>query len=169
MRRNTLKFLAVTGLMLLAGCGFQLRDQTKPLPFDGAVVEAGATSVLASHSANSALTRHWMDSVLAGRLRNYLAQQAKLAASREKADVIIRLTGESRVKSILSLSGAGKVREFRLTHTVSVSAVDSAGKELLIPTEIRLAREFSYSDEQVLAKEAEEAMLHKEMDDDAFR
>ncbi|MFA5083476.1 MAG: LPS assembly lipoprotein LptE [Hydrogenophilaceae bacterium] len=150
MRRVTLKFLAVTGLALLAGCGFQLRGQS-PLPFNGAFVEAPTTSVLA------------------GLLRAHLAQQSKLAGQRGNADVVIRLTGESRTKTILSLSGAGKVREYRLMNAVTVSAVATDGKEMLAPTDIRLSRDFSYSDEQVLAKEAEEARLRRDVDEDALR
>lgn len=150
MRRVTLQFLAVASLALLAGCGFQLRGQS-PLPFSGAYVEAGP------------------DSVLAEQLRKHLDQQAKLAPRRDQADVVIRLLRDTREKNILSLSGAGKVREYRLIHQVTVSAVGRNGKELLAPSEIKLNREFSYSDEQVLAKEAEEAMLHKDMDDDALR
>lgn len=150
MRRTALKSLAIAGLALLAGCGFQLRGQS-PLPFEDAYVEAPANSVLA------------------GLLRSHLAQQNKLAGQRGDADVVIRLTGESRGKTILSLSGAGKVREYRLVNAVTVSAVDPAGNEMLAPADISLSRDFSYSDQQVLAKEAEEATLRRDMDDDALR
>jgi len=150
MRRVILKSLAVAGLAMLAGCGFQLRGQAS-LPFNSAYVDAAPRSVLAVQ------------------LRKHLDQQAKLAGQRDDADVVIRLTGENRGKTILSLSGGGKVREYRLVDMVTVSAVSPDGKEILTPTDIRLTRDFSYSDEQILAKEAEEAMLRKDMDDDALR
>lgn len=150
MRRLSLKFMALAALVLLAGCGFQLRGQS-PLPFASAYVDAGANSILA------------------GLLKKHLGQQDKLTSRRDLADVVIKLTGENRGKTILSLSGGGKVREYRLVHTVTVSAVSPAGGEMLAPADIRLSRDFSYSDEQILAKEAEEAMLRKDMDDDALR
>ncbi|MDD5367397.1 MAG: LPS assembly lipoprotein LptE [Gallionellaceae bacterium] len=150
MRRVTLKLLAVAGLAVLAGCGFQLRGQSS-LPFNSAYVDAASGSVLASQ------------------LSKHLDQKAKLASRRDKADVVIRLTGENRGKKILSLSGGGKVREYRLIDMVTVSAVSPEGQEMLAPTDISLTRDFSYSDEQILAKEAEEAMLRKDMDDDALR
>jgi len=150
MRRLSLKFLALVGLALLAGCGFQLRGQS-PLPFASAYVEAGSGSVVA------------------GLLRNHLKLQNKLAEQRDKAEVVIRLTGDNREKSILSLSGAGKVREYRLIHKITVAAVDAEGREMLAPSDIKLNRDYSYSDEQILAKEAEEALLRKDMDDDTLR
>lgn len=138
------------GLAVLAGCGFQLRGQT-PLPFNSAYVEAAGSSTLAAQ------------------LRRYLKNKGKWAERRDQADVVVRLRDESRIKSILSLSGAGKVREYRLINQVTVSAVNPGGAEMLAAAEIKLTRDYSYSDEQALAKEAEEAMLLKDMDDDALR
>jgi LPS-assembly lipoprotein len=44
-----------------------------------------------------------------------------------------------------------------------------AGVILVEPTEIHLSNDFSYSDAQVLAKEAEEASLNRSMEQDALR
>jgi LPS-assembly lipoprotein len=150
MRRALLNFLAIAGLAILTGCGFQLRGQS-PLPFEGAYVEAAS------------------DSPLGTLLRNHLDRQSKLITLREKADVVLLLTAEKREKSILTLSGAGKVREYRLVHAVTVSAVGRDGQPLLAPAEIKQSRDVSYSDENVLAKEAEEASLRREMDHDILR
>lgn len=145
---NILAVLALSGIV--AGCGFQLRGES-PLPFSSAYVEAAPNSPLAPL------------------LRRALDANRKLALSKEWAAVSIRLGGESREKNILTLSGTGKVREFRLIHRVNVSAVDKEGREVLAPSLIQLNRDFSYSDEQIMAKEAEEALLHKEMEQDILR
>lgn len=150
MRHTAYSVLAILALALLAGCGFQLRGQS-PLPFASAFVEAKA------------------DSALAARLRNHLALQHKLADQRERADIVIRFLNESRSKTILSLSGTGKVREYRLTLLVSIAASGVQGKERLAPAEIKLVRDFSFSDEQLLAKEAEEMALARDMEEDALR
>jgi LPS-assembly lipoprotein len=50
-----------------------------------------------------------------------------------------------------------------------MSATDKQGHEVLSPSLIQLNRDFSYSDEQIMAKEAEEAQLQKEMDQDIMR
>lgn len=150
MRRTTLKAMAVLGLALLAGCGFQLRGQVA-LPFKAAYVVAAPGSGLAD-----ALDRQ-------------LDIRDKLAPSRDKADVIITLADEVRSKSILTLSGAGKVQEYRLIHKVTVSASDAAGNEILAPSTPQQTRDFSYNANNILASDALEASLNNEMDQDTVQ
>jgi LPS-assembly lipoprotein len=151
MRRQAIKILAVfMTAALISSCGFKLRGES-PLPFESAYVEAGATSLLAPQ------------------LRKYLAAAKKSASSKESAAIVIRLSDEMRQKNVLSLSGTGKVREYRLIHGVRIAAVDRGGREVLAPSLIQLNRDFSYSDEQIMAKEAEETLLHKEMEQDILR
>lgn len=168
MRRHVIKTLAAVGIAgLLAGCGFKLRGAA-PLPFANAYVEAG-DAVLATLGTSSSLSSQRIGSQLAPLLRTALQANNKLAGDKESATIIINLTNEIREKSILSLSGAGKVREYRLAHRVKVSALDKNGREVLAPSLLQLNRDFSYSDEQIMAKEAEEALLHKEMEQDLLR
>lgn len=151
MRRKLLKsLLALGAATLAAGCGFQLRGQAQ-LPFTTAYVEAGGGSNLAKS------------------LRATLSSQGKLADKAEDAPVRIRLGNEQRSKNILALSGSGKVKEYRLEYRVTLSAYDAAGKELIVPSEIQLIRDFSYDDQQLLAKETEEAALNRGMEQDALR
>lgn len=143
--------LAAIGLAaILNGCAFQLRGQSA-LPFAAAHVDAADASNLA------------------GALRRALSSQQKLAPQREAAPVRIRLDKESYSKTILALSGGGKVREYRLEYRVRLSLFDAAGAALAEPAEIYLSNDFSYSDTQVLAKEAEEASLNRAMEQDALR
>jgi LPS-assembly lipoprotein len=169
MRRQVLKW-AIAGacLAMLQGCGFQLRGAA-PLPFASAYVEAGVAVLNTTGITSSSYTSHRMTSQIAPLLRNYLAQNQKLAPGKEQAAIVIHLTNEAREKSILTLSGTGKVREYRLMHRVTLSALDGAGKEVLAPALIQLNRDFSYSDEQIMAKEAEEVLLLKEMEQDILR
>jgi len=134
----------------LAGCGFQLRGQAA-LPFASAYVEAG-------------------DSALAQRLRRHLEDKKKLAPTRADAEIIVLLSQERRDKTILSLSGAGKVREYRLSHVVEMAVTrpdaDPDAAPLLAPAILRSSRDFAYSDTQILAKEAEEAQLNRDMENE---
>jgi LPS-assembly lipoprotein len=151
MRRSAIKFLAIlAATSLLGGCGFQLRGQAL-LPFATAYVDAPAGSALGEG------------------LRQSLSSQKKLASLPEGASVRIKLSPETRSKNILSLSGAGKVREYRLEYQVELSAFDAAGAEVIAAAQIHLTREFSYNDDQVLAKESEEAALNRGMEQDALR
>jgi LPS-assembly lipoprotein len=148
--RGVTRMLMVAGLGLLAGCGFQLRGQAN-LPFEAAYVNAAPNSTLA---------------VL---LAKQLELRGKWAKQRSQADVVITLADETRAKTILTLSGAGKVQEFRLTHKVTVSASDAAGHEVLAPTTSQQTRDFSYSPSQVLASDAFEASLNNDMDQDTVQ
>lgn len=151
MRRKLLKSLLGLGVAaLVAGCGFQLRGQAQ-LPFSAAYVEGGEGSNLTKS------------------LRATLSSQGKLADKAAGAPVRVRLANEQRSKNILALSGSGKVKEFRLEYRVTLTAFDTAGKELIAPAEIQLIRDFSYDDQQLLAKEAEEAALNRGMEQDALR
>lgn len=154
MKRATMrKLLALTVLgaaMFTSGCGFQLRGQNQ-LPFASAYVSAEK------------------DTPLTQRVRKALAEQGKLAAAEDKAEVVVKLRSEGREKKILSLSGGGKVREFRLEHSVHLAVELPNGVEVLPESPIVLNRDFSYSDSQALAKETEEILLRREMEDDILR
>ncbi len=136
--------------VLLAGCGFQLRGESQ-LPFSSAFVEASNNSVLAP------------------RLRQALAAQQKLAPSMEGAQIRIRLLEERREKNILSLSGGGKVREYRLVYKVTLKVMDDMGNDLMSPIELQQIRDFSYDDALILAKDAEEASLKRAMLQDTLQ
>ncbi|MCS6787547.1 MAG: LPS assembly lipoprotein LptE [Thiobacillaceae bacterium] len=139
------------GLVLLAGCGFHLRGQS-PLPFASAYIDAPPGSSLALQLSQS--------------LR---VSGKTVQATAQGAEVRIRLSGERRGKDILSLSGGGKVREYRLTHRVTLSAEDAAGRILLAPAELIVTRDYAYDDAQTLAKEAEEAQLVRDMEQELVR
>lgn len=152
MRRAALRSLIVwTGLVVMAGCGFQLRGQP-PLPFDSVYVEAATGSFL--------------QPLLAQNLR---LNGKRVLPSAEGAQVVIRIDQETRSKQILSLSGGGKVREYRLGYRLVLSATDGAGRQILPPTELQLTRDYSYDDAQILAKAGEEAQLQRDMEQDMLR
>jgi len=108
------------------------------------------------------------DYILAILARDLLAQ-GKLAERPEGAPVRIRVTDEHLEKNILSLSGGGKVREYRLVYKVSLKVTGERGNELIAPIELEQVREFSYDDALILAKEAEEASLQRGMEQEALR
>lgn len=149
MTRLLVGFLAFC-TALLVGCGFQLRGEAQ-LPFASAYVDAPDASVLAPF------------------LRQALSAQDKLAPKVQDAPVRIHLVDERREKNILSLSGGGKVREYRLIYKVTLKVTDGMDKELIAPVELEQQREFSFDDALILAKEAEEASLNRAMEQEILR
>jgi len=72
-------------------------------------------------------------------------------------------------KKILSLSAGGRVREFQLGYRVAIRLVDPQGTEIAPIDEINLTRVLPFLDAQLLAKQAEEEMLYKDMQIDAVQ
>jgi len=72
-------------------------------------------------------------------------------------------------KQVLSLSGGGRAREYALTKRVTFALHDAQGRDWLPSGEIVIRRAFTFNESEVLAREAEEAKLLKEMQSDAVQ
>ena len=91
---------------------------------------------------------------------------AKVIDDPKKADAILELSGESREKIILSLTGTGRVREYRLRYRMGYRVHDGKGGEFVPPSVVQLQRDVTYDDSAILAKEAEEQLLFRDMQSD---
>jgi len=138
--------------MTLSACGFQLRGQAA-IPFQTVRVEAPGFSAFANDLERA--------------IRS--GSKARIVDSRDQADAVVQILGESQEKHILSLSSAGKVREFQLRYRIAYRLTDRAGTDLALPGEIFLRRDMTYDDTEVLAKESEEQLLFRDMKTDAVQ
>jgi LPS-assembly lipoprotein len=138
--------------MTLASCGFQLRGQAA-IPYKSLFVETTGYSIFANDLERA--------------IRS--GSETKIAQNRKDAEAVLKITGESQEKYILSLSAGGKVREFELRYKVAYRLTDPAGNDLAPPGEILLRRDMTYDDTVVLAKESEEALLYRDMKTDAVQ
>ncbi len=138
--------------LALAACGFQLRGTT-PLPFDSLYVQAATASQFAVQLKRA---------VQAGK-------STRVAERPEEAQVILQVINELQEKQILSLTGGGRVSEYLLRYRVAFRLTDGKNREHIPASEIVLKRDFSFNDEQALAKEAEEALLYRDMRNDAVQ
>jgi LPS-assembly lipoprotein len=146
---NRRLFLALVPAALAAGCGFQLR-RYDGLPFASLYIDAPGSAV-------------------AQRVRALLAADKKLrlVETLGEAEAVLKIAEETRTKTILSLSGAGRVTEYRLSlHLVyAISSKDES--ELAVPEKIELNSDMTYDDSLLLAKGAEEQLLYRDMDSTA--
>ena len=108
-------------------------------------------------------------SAIGADLRKKFAVQTPIAADASKADGRITISEEARDKIILSLSGAGRVREYQLKLRVVYTVTDAKGAVLIPRTEMNLTRIMSYDDAFVLAKAQEEVLLYRDMDNDVVQ
>ena len=140
--------------LLLGACGFHLRgESTLHLPFKTLYIQ----------SAN-------LHTPFVAELKRAVeAAGADVVDSPEAAQLTLHIVTEKMDKKILSLSGAGRVREYQLNFTISFRADDAAQQERIAPAELVLQRIFSYDDEQVLAKEREELLLQENLRSDAVQ
>lgn len=84
----------------------------------------------------------------------------------DQADVILDVLGDQREKTVVGISASGQVREFQLRTRFRFQLRTLKGKLLIPPAEILLQRDISFNESAVLAKEAEEALLYRDMQSD---
>ena len=142
--------IAAVLVLILAGCGFHLRGQAT-LPY---------ATLFVSGPSGTSLTRSLT--------RVLKSSGVKVVERKEDAEVSLIVLSDTREKSILSLSGAGRAQEYELRERVSFRIV--ATKEPDLPaSEIVTQRTISFNDAQVLAKESEESLLYRDMENDTVQ
>jgi len=85
---------------------------------------------------------------------------------RDDAEVRFVVLQENREKAILALGPTGTVREYQLRLRFQFRLQDKAGKEVMSLQEINITRDITFNDSIVLAKEQEEALLYRDMQND---
>jgi LPS-assembly lipoprotein len=142
------RFLTPFLVVLVAACGFQLRG-TASVPFQTIYIP----------NAKSGIALDLKRNLEAG-------TSAKVVDDARGADAVFELSQESREKIILSLTGTGRVREFRLAYRVNFRVHDGKGGEYVPASLVELSRDVTYNDAEILAKEAEEQLLFRDMQSD---
>jgi len=84
----------------------------------------------------------------------------------DRAQVILEVLANQRERVVLSQNVSGQVSEIQLRMRFRFRLRTVAGKELIPDTEIVQRRDISYSESAALAKEAEEALLYRDMQSD---
>jgi LPS-assembly lipoprotein len=84
----------------------------------------------------------------------------------QEAQATLQVLGDSQTKNILSIGSDGRVREFQLVRSFAFRVQDKSGNELMPSSQIIIRRDITFSDANVLSKEAEEALLWREMQND---
>ena len=135
----------------LSACGFQLR-QAPDFAFDAIYVGTADSSQLGNEIKRTL--------VATDRVRVVPGAQIN------SAQVLLDVLQEQREKVVVGLNSSGQVREFQLRIRFQFKLRGRDGKELIPPTEILQQRDISFSETAVLAKEAEEALLYRDMQTD---
>jgi LPS-assembly lipoprotein len=148
MRRRALLAVSV-GAMALAGCGFELRH-APPLPFRSIALVGFAPA-----------------SPLRAALRGELERAGvALRDNPGQADAVFDALADTRERTVAASTAAGQVRELQLRVRLRFRVATPSGKLLLPPSDLLLTRDMSFNETDALAKQQEEALLYRAMDED---
>jgi LPS-assembly lipoprotein len=140
---------AMLAVLTLASCGFHLRGP-QPLAFSSLHVGMNPYSDLG----------------VALRRQVALSGTTAVEEDESRADARLQILANERRREILSLTAAGKVREYELEQRIRFRLLDKTGEELISPTDLIVRREYTFNDELILGKEQEEALLLRDMEAD---
>ena len=135
--------------LVLTACGFQLRGSTE-LPFRTLWVGFSDASPLGTE------------------FKRYIrgGTSTRLVDDPTQAEARLEVVSESRDREILSLDGTGQVREYALYYVFVFRVDDGRGRDFIAPTRITLKRDISVDNNTILAKQAEENLLYRDMQSD---
>ncbi len=145
---NAVRLLLTILILSLSACGFQLRG-TASLPFETLYIP----------KSNSGVALDLKRNIQSG-------TRTRVVDDEKSAQALLDLSGETKFRNILSLSGAGRVRELQLVLRVNLRVHDGKGGEFVPLSTLSITRDLTYNDTDVLAKEAEEAAIYREMQSD---
>lgn len=134
-------------MVLLVGCGFQLRT-SQDLPF--------ATIAVTPEKGKGVATE------LAHLLGDKLRPVAP-GVGGQAPEVILDILEETREKLAVGVNASGQVVEFDLHLQVKFKLRTAKGVELIAPSSLEQHRSLSFSASAVLSKDTEEAMLYRDM------
>ena len=130
----------------LSACGFQLRG-TADLPFKTLYMPPATSPGIALD-----LRRN----IQAG-------TRTQVVDDPKQAEALLEFPAEVRDRLILSLAGTGRVNEYQLRYLVSFRVHNGKGGEFVPTSTVTLTRDVTYSDADVLSKQAEEQLLYRDM------
>ena len=135
----------------VASCGFHLRGQAN-YAFSSIYVNVTGAPVFEAE----------LKRMLEG------GGSAKLASKPSEAQIILDVPTVADEKDVLSLSPAGSVQEYAIAMRVDFRLHDADGADWLPAGEIVVRRSYTFNATEVLARDAEEQRLLREMQSDAI-
>jgi len=151
-RRRALLAGACLAPLTLAACGFKLREAPK----------FSFASIYVSMPEGSSLGNELRRNLVGSGQLEVITDPKRVT----QAEVILEPLLDQREKVVVGLTSSGQVREFQLRLRFRFRLRTAQGVELIAPVELLQQRDFSFNESAVLAKEAEEQMLYRNMQSD---
>ncbi|MEO8186048.1 MAG: LPS assembly lipoprotein LptE [Burkholderiaceae bacterium] len=144
--------IAAALMLLLDGCGFQLRG-SQTLPIERLYLALPVNSPIGAEISRVVRS----------------STNARIVQDRKDAQAIVELLGEQREREVLSINAQGRARDYQLRLRTTFRVVDPEGIELIAPTSLIARRDIGFNESELLAKESEEALLYRDMQSDLVR
>lgn len=142
---STIRFSIIAALLAaLTACGFHLRGPSD-IPFESVFIEGN--KLVISKNLNRALN----------------TSNVTIVNKPDDAELRLELVGEENEKRILSLAGTGTVNEYELYYRVHYRTKLAGQPTWSQVQTIEARRDFTYSDDRLLAKQVEEKRLNEYM------
>ena len=137
----------------LAGCGFKLRS-SQDFVFQTLAVTPEKNGLVAAD-----LIRYFGKAIV------------PIAPSKGGVppQIIVDVLQENREKIVVGVNSSGQVREFPLRIRLQFRVRVPDGREIIAPTWVVQQRDISFNESAVLAKEAEETLLFRDMQADLLQ
>jgi LPS-assembly lipoprotein len=147
--QSALVAMTAASVGVLSGCGFKLRGSF-------------------SYAFKTLFSGFVDNSTLGNEFKRVLAADGAVTIVKEadKAQVVLDVISEQREKAVVGITSSGQVREFQLRIRLKFKLRTPVGKEILPETELLVQRDISFNESAVLAKEAEESLLYRDMQND---
>lgn len=150
--KSIIHSLIVTLMLSLTACGYHLR---------GAIDIPEQMKLVYLDGASGMLAKEFKSSMR--------ASGGELVSSASQAGVVIRVLKDDLRRRVLSLSNIGKANEFELNYIVRFMLLDAQGKVLMEEQEMEINRDYFNDQQDILAKNNEEAVIREEIYRQAVR
>lgn len=152
--RRTWLHLALGATALgLSGCGFALR-QAPTFAFDTVRIQG---------MEGTQVSRELREALQASGLRVLTSTTPATGPGAQTAQAILTVLTDQRERVVVGQTAAGQVRELQLRTRFVFRLRTPVDKILIDDTELLLERDISFNETQVLAKDAEEQLLFRDM------
>lgn len=134
--------------LLVCACGFQLRGEAR-LP------EVMSETHLAVADRSTVFVRE-LGLMLEG-------SGVRLVEEPTGQSALLRIHSQRMQRQALSVSGQARVREYLIVFEVDIELVDAGGEPLIERETLRLTRDYSFDEQEILAATREEEFLRNDL------
>ena len=152
--------LLLGGATLLGGCGFKLRQPPR----------LGFESIRSPGGFSTPVARELLRALEQAGVRVLPPEPPRLpglpAPESEPVDVVMDVLVDQRERAVVGITATGQVRELQLRTRFRFRLRSGQGADLIEDSELLQTRDISFTETAVLGKEAEEALMYKDMQTD---